>query len=119
MGEKVKRFFKKYGIYAYTGIILAIAVVVLLIVSLLSVGKFDLKKITDKLDKVIDSSKDKLNDIKVEEVSLKIEKKVALEAIEKDRTLLVKKYTMAKAITDKKKRIDALIALNKSIEVKL
>jgi len=119
MVDKVKRFFKKYGIIAYTIVTLAIAVVVLLVVCVVSAGRFDLKKITDKLDVVIDSSRDKLTDIKIDEVSVKIEKKVALEQATKEKEVLIKKYTIVKAITDKKKRVDALIALNKSIEVKL
>lgn len=119
MIEKIKLFIKKYGIMGITLVVIVLGIVALSIFSLLSFGRFDLKKITEKLDKVIDKSKDKLHDIEIKKVELDITKKVELEKAKETRDELVKKHEEIKTIPDKKKRIDELIKFNKSIEVKL
>jgi len=119
MVEKVKNLFSKYGILAYTGLIVLLSIIIIIICSIVSMGKFDLKKVENKVDNIIEKSKDKISDIKIKEVSNDIEKKVALEKEEEKREEITKKIQDITIISSKKKRIEELIKLNKSIEVKL
>lgn len=119
MIEKVKLFFKKFGVIGITATIMIVAIVVMIMISILTAGRYNLAKITKHLDVILDKSKDKLSDIKAKEVTLEIEKKVKMTENIREKEKLEKKLEIVNAISDKKKRIDTLIKLNNSIEIKL
>ena len=119
MIEKVKSLFKKFGWYGVAVALTVIAIPVVLLINLFSAGKYDANKITKKLDVIIDKSKDKLAEIKAKEVVLEIEKKISLEAAVEEKAQLIRKLELTKNIPNKRKRVEDLIALNQSIEIKL
>lgn len=119
MIEKVKLFFQKYGIIGITVVVMAVAILVMIGISIFTAGRYNLTKITKHLDVILDKSKDKISDIKAKEITLEIEKKVKMTENVKEKDNLEHKLKMVNAVSDKKKRVDMLISLNKSIEIKL
>ena len=119
MIEKVKSFFKKTGWYGISVVLILLAIPVVLLINVFTAGKYDTNKITKKIDGILDKSKDKLAEIKAKEVTLEIEKKISLEAASEEKNKLIRKLELTKNISDKRKRVEDLIALNNSIEVDL
>lgn len=119
MIEKVKLFFQKYGIIGITIVVMAVTIIVMIAISIFTAGRYNLTKITKHLDVILDKSKDKISEIKAKEITLEIEKKVKMTENVKEKETLEYKLKVVNSASDKKKRVEMLIALNKSIEVKL
>lgn len=119
MVDKVKLFFQKYGIIGITAVIVAIAAIIMIFISIFTAGRYNLSKIREHLDVILDKSKDKLSDIKAKEISIKIEEKMEKAATINEKEKLERQLKIVNAVSDKKKRIDMLISLNKSIDIKL
>lgn len=118
MIEKVKLFFQKNGVIGITVVVMAVAILVMIAISIFTAGRYNLAKITKHLDVILDKSKDKVAEIKAKEITLEIEKKVKMTENIKEKETLEYRLKVINAASDKRKRVEMLILLNKSIEVK-